>query len=94
MLKVDQPTELPSALAEYVQVLQTPKPEPVQVAGEGASYRILPGEKAELPPGSYSITLPDIPGLDPLKRTIKYVQIGAGDKTILDVRMHTGTTGC
>ena len=54
------------------------------------SCRILPGEKAELPPGSYSITLPEIPGLDPLKRTVQDVKIGAGDKTILDVRMHKG----
>jgi hypothetical protein len=65
LLKVDQPTDLPSALAEDMQVLQTPKAEPVQVAGEGANYRILHGEKAELPPGSYSITLPEIQELDP-----------------------------
>ncbi|MGO9571052.1 MAG: O-antigen ligase family protein [Desulfomonilaceae bacterium] len=90
LLKVDQPTDLPSALAKYIQVLQTPQPEPVQVAGEGANYRILPGEKAELPPGSYSVTLPEIQELDPSKRTVQDVKIGAGDKTILDVRMQEG----
>jgi hypothetical protein len=90
LLKVDQPSHLPSALAEYMQVLQTPKPEPVQVAGEGANYRILPGEKAEFVPGSYSITLPDIPGLDPLKRTIKNVQIKWGETTALNVHIQQG----
>jgi hypothetical protein len=90
LLKVDQPTNLPSTPTEYMHALQTPEPELVQVAGEGANYRILLGEKAELVPGSSSITLHEIPGLDPWKRTVQDVKIGASDKMILDVRMQEG----
>jgi hypothetical protein len=43
LLKVDQPTDLPSVLGEHMQVLQSPRPETVQVAGDGTNYRILPG---------------------------------------------------
>ncbi len=49
-LKVDRPEDVQPALAPYQAVLQTAVPEPIQVAGEGANYSILPGEKAKLAP--------------------------------------------
>jgi O-antigen ligase len=89
-LKIDQPKDLQSALAKYVGVLQTPLLEPVRVAGQGTDYRILPGEEAELPKGSYAITLPDIDGLDASKRVIEGVKVEPGKKTILDSRIQGG----
>jgi O-antigen ligase len=89
-LKIDQPKDLQSALAKYVALLQTPKLEPVRVAGQGTDYRILPGEEAELPKGSYTITLPDIQGLDASKRVIEGVKVEPGKKTILDSRIQGG----
>jgi O-antigen ligase len=89
-LNIDRPKDLQSALASYAKVLQTPQPEPVRVAGQGKNYRILPGEVAQLPKGSYTITLPDMDGLDPAKRIIEDVKVEPGRKTMLDSRIQAG----
>jgi hypothetical protein len=89
-LKVDQPQDVQSALRGYLAVLRTEKVEPIQVVGKGGGYRILPGEEAKLPAGSYSIVLPDIPGLDSSKRDIKGVKIESGKMRVLDLRIEDG----
>ncbi len=89
-LKVEQPKDLRSALTNYVEVLQAPQLEPVQISGHGTNYRILPGEEAKLPTGSYTITLPDIEGLDPSKRAIEDVKVRTSKKTVLESRVQEG----
>ncbi len=47
-LKVDQPNYPQPGLTEYLQVLQTPWFEPIQLVGQDPNYRILPGKEAKL----------------------------------------------
>jgi hypothetical protein len=54
------------------------------------NYRILPGKEAKLLHESYSITLPEILGLDPSKRTVKEIKIESGETTALNVRVQDG----
>jgi hypothetical protein len=89
-IKVDQPQDVQSALRGYSAALRTERVEPIQVVGEGAGYKILPGEEARLPAGSYSLVLPDIAGLDSSKRDIKGVKIESGKMNVLDLRIEDG----
>ena len=90
LLNVNQPADLQPALTDYLALLQTPRPELIQIVGHGANYKILPGEEAKVSPGAYTITLPEMRGLDPSKRTVKDVKIASGGKTILGVRIQEG----
>ena len=77
-------------LSRYLAVLRTPRPEPLEAVTENAKYRIMPGEKYTLAPGSYTITVPEIAGLDSSNRTIKDVRITAGGDTVLNLAAKEG----
>ena len=77
-------------LSTYLAVLRTPKLEPLEAVKESAKYRIAPGERCALAPGSYTITVPEIAGLDPSNRTIKDVKITAGETTVLNLTAKEG----
>lgn len=78
------------ALSRYWAVLRTPRPEPLEAVTENAKYRIMPGEKCTLAPGSYTITVPEFAGLDSSNRAIKDVKITAGGDTVLNLAAKEG----
>jgi hypothetical protein len=89
-LRVEQPSEVDAALAQYAELLHVPRLSEVEISGPTGSHKVLPGEEAVLPPGVYSMTLPEIDGLDPLKRTVRNVEIKPGDSLLLDVSIRNG----
>lgn len=79
------PGEAGEALSGYFAVLQTYRPQPLEVLAANSKHRVLPGEKSRLSPGSYTIALPEIAGLDPTKRRIRDVKIVTGKTTVLNI---------
>ena len=77
-------------LSRYLAVLRTPRPEPLEAVAENAKYRLMPGEECALAPGSYTLTLPEIQGLDSSNRTIKDVKITTGTTTVLNLSAKEG----
>ena len=89
-LKIDQPGDVPSVVAQYGKILKTPIPKKMEVRGEKASFKVGIGEEITLAPGTYAIVLPVIPGLDPSNRIIKDVKIDSGQARVLSVRIKKG----
>jgi hypothetical protein len=90
LLKVETPSEVETALSRYGKILKAPAMSKLEVKGEKADFKINNGEEITLAPGSYSIVVPPIPGLDPSHRVIKEVKIASGDNKVLDVRVQKG----
>ncbi len=88
--KLEKPADVDSALARYAKALKTPVEKTIQVRGEKTNIKIAEGEEVTLAPGSYSIILPAIQGLDGSYRTVKDVKIAAGQPKILNVAVKKG----
>jgi len=79
------PGDTQEALSKYYAVLQTYRPQPLEVLAASWKHKVLPGEKSRLSPGSYTVALPEIAGRDTSKRTIKDVRIVTGKTTFLNI---------
>lgn len=90
LMKVERPADLEPALTRYTKVLQTPAMKQMDVVGEKASFKIGNGEELTLAPGTYTVVLPQMPGLHQSKRTIKNVRIGSGQTRVLNVNITGG----
>jgi len=77
-------------VSEYVGILSKPVKRPLVASGNNKDYEALPGEAIGLPPGSYTVTLPEIRGLNASGRHIKEVVVNPGEKTILNVSIEQG----
>ena len=89
-LRVEQPADVDSALAKYSKVLKTPVEKNIEVRGEKVNIRIAEGEEVTLAPGSYTVLLPAVPGLDASSRKLKDVKIVAGQPKVLNVVVKKG----
>jgi hypothetical protein len=69
----------------YAQVLNAPRQEPFEVVGNGTTYTIRAGQKLDLPPGQYTITLSSIDELDSSRKLIKNVKINSGETRVVEV---------
>jgi len=96
-MKLERPADLEPALARYTKTLQTLAMKQMDVQGEKASLKIGNGEELTLAPGTYTVVLPQMPGLDLSKRTIKNIRVGSGQTSVLSVNITKGrvqvTTG-
>jgi len=77
-------------LSSYLAVLQTHRPQPLEVLAGNTRHKILPGRESRLFPGSYTIALPEIEGLDSSKRTVKDVRVMTGKTTVLNISARHG----
>lgn len=89
-LKVDKPADIDSAVSRYQKTLHAPSRKDIEVKGEKSSFKIGAEEELTLAPGSYTIVLPSVPGLDPSHRTIKDVKISSGQNKVLTVAVKKG----
>ena len=55
------------------------------MVGNGTTYTIPPGQKFDLPPGQYTITLSCIDELDSSRKIIKDVKINSGETRVVEV---------
>ncbi len=89
-LKVEKPSDVDAVLSRYGSVLQTPHMKKMEVKGEKTALKIENGEEVTLAPGSYTISLPQISGLDASKRTIKNVKVKSGQVSLVTVSVAKG----
>ncbi len=87
-LRIDNPSEVEPTIAKYVKLLKKPVKETVEVRGGNAVLSAKPDEAITLVPGTYTIVLPAVAGINPSKRTIDTIQIHSGESTVLQVRVN------
>ncbi|HMK36648.1 MAG TPA: hypothetical protein VK463_16360, partial [Desulfomonilaceae bacterium] len=90
LLKIERPGDLDAGVSRYVKALRTPMMEKVEVKGENSVFTMHPQEEITLPPGTYTVVLPVVVGLNPAKRIVPHVKINSGEANILDVRIRKG----
>ncbi len=90
LIKVDKPADVDSAIARYGKLLKTRTLEKIEVRGEKGVFNINPEEEITLPPGTYTVVLPVVAGLNPSKRTVPNVRITSEQTNVLDVRIKKG----
>ncbi|MBI4964307.1 MAG: hypothetical protein HY913_13600 [Desulfomonile tiedjei] len=89
-LKVEKPADLDQTLARYGKTLKTKVFERIEIKGDKAVFNTALEEEITLPPGSYTITLPQVAGLAASKRTIPNVKISSGEAKVLEVQVKKG----
>jgi hypothetical protein len=90
LLNVDKPADVDSALSKYGKLLKTRTMEKIEVRGERGMFNISPEEEFTLPPGTYTVVLPVVAGLNPSKRSVPNVRISSEQTNVLDVRIKKG----
>ena len=90
LLNVDKPADVDSALSRYGKLLKTRTVEKIEVRGERGVFNISPEEEFTLPPGTYTVVLPVVAGLNPSKRIVPNVRITSEQTNVLDVRIKKG----
>ncbi len=89
-VRIGAAREVDEALKRYERALKTPTMTALEIQGEKANFRIGAGQEITLAPGEYDVVLPDMPGLDEERRTIKGVKIESGHNRVLSVRLNRG----
>lgn len=90
LIKIDKPGDLDSGISRYAKLLRTPTMEKVEVKGDNAVFTTSLEEEITLPPGSYTVVLPVVAGLNPSKKTVPNVKISSGEASVLDVKIKKG----
>lgn len=90
LLNVDKPADVDSALSRYGKLLKTRTVEKIEVRSERGVFSIRPEEEFTLPPGTYTVVLPVVAGLNPSKRIVPNVRISSEQTNVLDVRIKKG----
>ena len=88
--KVEGPGEMDQAMAKYAKALRNPIMEKVEIKGDKALFNVVPEEEIALTPGTYSVVLPAVAGINPGKRTIPSVKISSGEAVVIDVKVKKG----
>ncbi len=89
-LQVDKPADLEMVLARYAHTLKTLEKKQMEVRGKDAVFKFTSDEEITLAPGKYTVTLPDIPGLNVSKRALTDIQIDSGQNRRLTVVIKNG----
>lgn len=88
--KLEKPADVDSALTKYAKALKTPMEKNIEVRGEKLQVKIAEGEEVTLAPGTYTIVLPAVQGLEGSHRTVKDVKIAAGQPKVVNVAVKKG----
>jgi hypothetical protein len=89
-LRADSPAELDHIISRYEKILNAKAMEKVEVRGEKSVFTVNPGEELTLAPGSYTVALPLVAGIQASKRTIPNVKINSGEANVMEVRVKKG----
>jgi hypothetical protein len=87
-LRIDSPADLKAAMTKYTKLLKTPVKEKIEVRGEKSVLTASPDEELTIVPGTYTIVLPPVAGINPSKRALEPVQIQSGESTVVQVRVN------
>ncbi|MDQ1238836.1 MAG: hypothetical protein QG577_1021, partial [Thermodesulfobacteriota bacterium] len=89
-IEAERPADIDQPFAKYAKVLQAKHFEKVEIKGDKASLSVAPFQEITVAPGTYTISLPAVEGIDPSKRTVPNVKISSGEAHILDVTIKKG----
>jgi hypothetical protein len=89
-IEAERPADLDQPFSRYSKILQAKHFEKVEIRGDKASLSVAPFQEITVAPGTYTVSLPVVEGIDPSKRTIPNVKISSGEAHILDVSIKKG----
>ncbi len=84
-LDVATPAQVQRTLSEYASVLRVTKPMTVEISGSDRMRRAVVGQKIKLPPGLYSIRLPDDLNLPESEQKVGNIWVSGGRMTTVTV---------
>jgi hypothetical protein len=84
-LRIEKPEDVRLVASQYIEVLAKQVPSAIVVTGQDKKHMMLPGAPISLPPGSYTVALPNLPGLDTAHRRIPSVTVKPGETRVLNV---------
>jgi hypothetical protein len=90
LLRMDRPGDIDQALARYGKVLKAKAREKIDVRSDKAVFSSALDEELTLPPGSYTVTLPPVTGLEPSRRVIANVKVGSGEAKVVEIPLKKG----
>jgi hypothetical protein len=84
-VRITNPEQAAQAMDDYLRSISESRSLDVEVTGGKSSHRLHSGESITMPPGSYSLILPEVRGGDPVRRAIEGVEISSGITTAVEV---------
>lgn len=84
-VRITSSEQASQAVDEYLRSISKSRSLDVEVTGGESSHRLRSGESITLPPGSYSLVLPEVRGGDHVRKTIDGVEISSGITTAVEV---------
>jgi O-antigen ligase len=89
-MKIDTRGDIPSVVSDYITWLGKLIQAPVVVSGESDEHTVEQGTPLRLPPGEYTVILPETRGLDASDRRIANVVVTPGQTKVLNVSITDG----
>ncbi|MEW6349621.1 MAG: hypothetical protein AB1646_11215 [Thermodesulfobacteriota bacterium] len=89
-IRIEKPADLHRAVTEYKKILSARMREKIEVRGDKAVFHVFPNEEVTLAPGSYTIVLPPVMGLQASHREIRKVKIESDHSSVLEVKIRKG----
>jgi hypothetical protein len=89
-IEMDRPADVDHAFNRYAKILKAKVFEKVEIKNERASLSFNPHQEMSLAPGTYTVVLPLVEGLEPSKRVIPNVKVSSSETTIIDVTIRKG----
>lgn len=93
LLKLDRPTDMDHVLARYGKVLKAKAREKIEVRSDKTVFASALDEELTLPPGTYTVTLPPVSGLEASRRVIANIKVGSGEAKVVEVPLKKGRSG-
>ena len=90
LFDVSTPAQLGRIVPEYTSAVRVAKPVPVEISGSSGVRRFTAGEKISLPPGSYSLWLPDSLEVPEKERVINNVEVSPEKVTTVTISRKNG----
>jgi hypothetical protein len=90
VLKLRKPEDVDFVVERYTKMLGRPLEDPILIANDAVRIQARPGKPVNVPNGVYSITLPNIPTLEPDKRAIREIRVLTGQTIAINVSAAEG----
>ncbi len=89
-IEMERPADMDHAFHRYAKILQTKVFEKVEIKNERISLSFNPHQEMSLAPGTYTVLLPLVEGLEQSKRVVPNVKVSSAETTIIDVTIRKG----
>ncbi len=90
LMEMEKAADVDLYFNKYAKVLQTKVFEKVEIKNEKVSLSFSTNQEMSLVPGTYTVILPLVEGIEPSRRVIPNVKVSSAETTIVDVAVRKG----